>query len=322
MNHLPRILALGVLVAAGTGWQCAPADKDRQLNGATSKDSGESPNPSKTIATSNDTTLCQPAGKTVELPAIPEASGLAASLRTPGILWTHNDTDDPVLFAIDASGNVKGQIRVTGAKNNNWEDVSVAPCLAGSCLYIADIGDNGGKRKHITVYRVKEPLPSDTATDSAQAFPAEYPRDGSEDAEGAWVTSRREVYIVTKGETGSVVIYRYPGDARVGASSELRKIVTLESGDIKRREMITDADLSPDERWVVLRSDRTLMFYPAKDLMSGKPKDALRFDLTDLKEPQGEGVAVGPNGMVYLAGEGGGKSRPGTLNSLRCQLPR
>ena len=32
-----------------------------------------------------------------------------------------------------------------------------APCGNGSCLYIADIGDNDAKRKEVTIYRVPEP---------------------------------------------------------------------------------------------------------------------------------------------------------------------
>jgi hypothetical protein len=41
-------------------------------------------------------------------------------------------------------------------------------------------------------------------------------------------------------------------------------------------------------------------------------------DLKPLKEPQGEGVAFGPSNIVYVAGEGGGKSQPGTLAALSC----
>jgi uncharacterized protein YjiK len=40
-----------------------------------------------------------------------------------------------------------------------------------------------------------------------------------------------------------------------------------------------------------------------------------------LKEPQGEGVALDSNGMLYLASEGRFWNRSGRLLSLKCTLP-
>ena len=37
--------------------------------------------------------------------AVGESSGLAASRRNPGLLWTHNDSDDePYLYCLDLQG--------------------------------------------------------------------------------------------------------------------------------------------------------------------------------------------------------------------------
>ena len=48
-------------------------------------------------------------------------------------------------------------------------------------------------------------------------------------------------------------------------------------------------------------------------------KVARRVDLKSVGEPQGEAVAFGPSSTtVYVAGEGGGKSQPGTLAVLSC----
>ena len=90
-----------------------------------------------------------------------EGSGVALSRRTPGLLWSHNDSGPPMLIALDASGAAKGRVTVAGARVGDWEDVSAGPCPQGSCLYIADIGDNNGVRRSITVYRVPEPRPGD-----------------------------------------------------------------------------------------------------------------------------------------------------------------
>ena len=56
--------------------------------------------------------------------------------------------------------------------------------------------------------------------------------------------------------------------------------------------------------------ESALTFYRASDLLAGQWRAANRVDLTSLKEAQGEGVALGADNMVFLAGEGGGKGHP------------
>src|SRR5262245_44719285 len=84
---------------------------------------------------------CVVAAGPTALPDVVESSGLAISRRTPGVLWTHNDSgSDAVLFAIDKDGRLLGRVRVP-VRTRDWEDVSAARCPSGDCLYIADIGD-------------------------------------------------------------------------------------------------------------------------------------------------------------------------------------
>ena len=263
--------------------------------------------------------VCTADGGLVAIPEAPEASNVAASGRTPGTLWTSNDEGTPVLLAVDEKGRVTGKVTLAGAERGDWEALAVAKCSAGSCLYVADIGDNDAKREAVTVYRVAEPLPADSVTADPQVFHATYP-DGPHDAEAIWVTERREVFVVTKGEQGAIAVYQYPPEsAQNGKTVELKRVAQLDD-DPSRREMITDASISPDGKWVVLRSNKHLFFYRPDALRSGKPGTPRVYDLSDLKEPQGEGVAFGNDGVLYLTGEGGGKGRPGTLARLRCTL--
>src|SRR5688572_14273870 len=100
---------------------------------------------------------------------IPEASGLAVSRRNPDVLWSHNDSgNETVLFALDARGALRGRVRVP-IRTRDWEDVSVARCPAGDCLYFADIGDNSNRpaRGAIEIYRVPEPAQGDAENSSA-----------------------------------------------------------------------------------------------------------------------------------------------------------
>ena len=261
---------------------------------------------------------CTPTGSVVQLPPLPEASGLALSRRVPGRLWTHNDSGQPVLFALDNRGTVTGQIQVTGAKVEDWEAIAVGSCGTGSCLYLADIGDNEAERRQISIYRVPEPdKPSGTAAVSA-VFHATYP-DGAHDAE-TLIAAGDDLYVVTKGDTGPVAIYKFPGKPAPGATVKLQRVGVIASkADAESR--ITDGSVSPDGQWVVLRSRSALRFYRAAELFAGLTNAVSTVDVSSLKEPQGEGVALGDDHTVYLAGEGGGKGNAGTFARFSCALP-
>jgi hypothetical protein len=255
---------------------------------------------------------CKIAGPPTAMAQLPESSGLAASRRNPGVLWSHNDSGEPIVFAVGTDGSMKGRVRIAGAEVKDWEDVAVGACPAGSCLYVADIGDNRASRSSITVYRVPEPAPGDETSLPAEAFHATYP-DGARDAEGLFVTSSHDIFIVTKDEP--VAVYRFPDPLRAGTTARLQRVAVL--GDPGGR--VTAANASPDGRWVVARTHRAVIFYRTPELVAGKVHEAFRFDLSELREPQGEGVALLSNGTIYLSGEGG---RGGTLARITCDLPR
>ena len=93
------------------------------------------------------------------------------------------------------------------------------------------------------------------------------------------------------------------------------------AGRAKRSDRITGGGASPDGRWVVLRTHGYVSFFVADDFVTGNARQVLKFDVTALKEPQGEGVAIGNNGAMLLVGEGGGKHKPGTFARASCTLP-
>ena len=277
------------------------------------------PAPASVAVAADQAQPCAVTGSLGQLPGLSEASGLALSRRIPGRLWTHNDSGQPVLFALDSRGAVAGQVRVNGAKVEDWEAITVGSCGSDSCIYIGDIGDNDAKRRRITVYRVPEP---DTAARSISVngvFHGTYP-DGPHDAEALLFAGGR-LHIVTKGETGPVALYRFPIELQAGTAMKLERVgqTTLKRDEASR---ITDGAVSADERWVALRSRSQLMFYQSSEALNGQWRPVSTVDLVGLKEPQGEGVTFGADGSVLLAGEGGGKGRPGTFARLACSLPR
>lgn len=262
---------------------------------------------------------CTPAGSLVRLPGLSEASGLALSRRTPGRLWTHNDSGQPVLVALDTRGTVTGRVRVSGARVEDWEAIAVGSCGSGSCVYVGDIGDNDAKRRRITVYQIPEPADASGTVTVSGVFHAAYP-DGAHDAE-ALVAAGGTLFVVTKGETGPAAIYRFPDSLQAGATMRLERVARL-SSKVDADSRFTDGSASPDGQWVVLRSRSALMFYRAADLLGGHTRAAFTVSVTALKEPQGEGVALGSDNTVFIAGEGGGKGQPGTFAHLTCAMPK
>jgi hypothetical protein len=261
---------------------------------------------------------CSTAVMIARLPDVHEASGLALSRRSPDLLWTHNDSGQPVLYALGTDGKLRGRVRVTGAQLDNWEDIASGSCPDGPCLYIADIGDNEQSRRSITVYRVPEPAPTDAATKPAVAMHATYP-EGPQDAESLFIDPNGSLYLVTKGEGSPISIYRFPAWSP-GTTVQLERVATL-AAKANKKQRVTDADATPDGKWVALRTLETVEFHRGAALLAGKVDAEFEVAVAKLGEPQGEGVAVTSEGTVYLAGEAGDGVHGGTLARLSCKLP-
>ena len=205
----------------------------------------------------------------VTVPDIPEASGLAVSRRTPGLLWSHNDSGNAtVLFAISSEGTVRRQVRVP-VRTRDWEDVSAGRCASNDCLYIADIGDNRAERRQVQIYRVPEPAAGDVETAAPEVFNATY-ADGPHNAEAMFVIDS-DLFIVTRDRTGGV--YR----SAVSASGS-RDLTFGRVGQLGLAA-VTDAETSSDQKSVVVRTSHEAVLYRAADLRAAgtsRPTSAFR----------------------------------------------
>jgi hypothetical protein len=254
---------------------------------------------------------CAIARGPVIIPELRESSGLAVSRRTPGLLWSHNDSGNAaVLYALDADGIVRGRVRVP-IRTRDWEDISAARCPSGDCLYIADIGDNREARGRVQIYRVPEPAPGDAETAPPEVFNASY-ADGPHNAEAMFVVDA-DAFIVTRDRTAGV--YRATMTASGGRELTFRRIGQL--GLLA----VTDAEASRDGTTVVVRTSREAVFYRTADLMRSVRAPYFRIWIDGLREPQGEGVALDGN-VLYLSSEGRGWNGGGSFISLRCDLPQ
>lgn len=264
---------------------------------------------------------CAPSGEVRRVPELVEASGIAASRRTPGRFWAHNDSGDPVLFALNDKGDITGRVQLSGAQVEDWEAVAVGPCGSKSCIYVGDIGDNNARRRRITVYRVEEPERAEGAV-HAEAIHATYP-DGPQDAEALMADGDGRLFIVTKGETRPVALFRFPVALEPGSTARLERVGEAETGGrAAKHSRVTDASMSWDGEWIALRTTTALIFHRAAELVAGNWNAVTRVELAPLKEPQGEGATFAGGDALYLVGEGGGKARPGTFSRVACGPPR
>ena len=322
------VAAASLLVWGAVGAHEHPpkASKKSKAAAKATLDAASSPPSTAGAATAAHELSCDLKTHKQLLGALPAASGLALSRRTPDVLWSMDDSEDPVVVPLSTSGVPKGRVRVTGAAVSDWEDVSVGPCASGSCLYVADIGESNREKKRtsVTVYRVPEPKADDAATAKADALEFNYPK-GHSDAEALFVAPDATLFIITKGHP--TILYRAPRAAKPGVASTLEHVAELPIDSFlidhdEKRSRVTDAETSPDGTWVILRTNVELLLYRTRDLIVGKSDDVWHADLHSLDETQGEGVAMSDAGDVYLAGEGGGHHLPGTFAHISCQLPK
>jgi hypothetical protein len=248
-----------------------------------------------------------------------EASGIFPSQREVGVFWFINDSgNDERLFAADSSGRALGTVRVTGARNQDWEALSGGPCPQGHCLYIADTGDNMALRPVVHLIRVLEPSITARDVPIAQTLVVHY-ADGAHDVEAMYVASDTSVWLITKrptadpaGEFRPVRVYRIPPEAWGGTEPVTVSVLdSLPVVPVRRtsRDWVTDASLSaPDSlghRRLALLSYGAVHVFSA-DGATGRPGARVARCSLPIHERSSEGVTWLPDGRILLVNEGRG----------------
>lgn len=258
-------------------------------------------------------------------PRMQESSGVAVSRTHAGVLWTHNDSGDgPYLYATNLSGADRGLLRVPGADAVDWEDIALGPCptRAGTCVYVADTGDNDEKRASVTLYAVPEPAlprsPRDTTATPA-VLRLQYP-DGPHDVEATFVSFRDgAVYLVTKGRSGTIALYRVARD--LWRSRSVVTAVKLQVLPIRPNQpvgrWVTGATMRADGRLVAIRTYTEIYLFTPR--ASGRLTEVewSPCEIAGL-EPQGEGIDFLNDSTLVLTSEATART-PGTIHTVRCR---
>jgi hypothetical protein len=256
-----------------------------------------------------------------------EASGAVASRTQPGVIWTLNDSgNSPWVYAVDTAGRTLGTFRVTGAGNFDWETLTLSPCPAGTCLIIGDIGDNPETRPSVTLYRIPEPVVQAgtagelVATPAADTLSLRYP-DGPRDVEAIYADTSGDLYLVSKGRSKGIVLFRVPAGGWVdGSPVVVERVDSLPiTPDISFGQWVTDAALSPDGHRVAVRTYSAVFFFSVGAGGHLTP-DRGRECFFGRLEPQGEGVTWLDRERLLLTSESS-TTRRGTLYLIECGQP-
>jgi hypothetical protein len=233
--------------------------------------------------------------RTLTDPRITESSGLAASARHHGVLWTHNDSGDSArIFAIDPDGRTAAVYTLAGQQARDWEAIAPGRDDAGNpALFIGDIGDNSASRtRGILVHRVTEPSRLRNGTLRPTSYRLHYP-DGPQDAETLLVDPRtNRLYIVTKGLLGGG-IYAAPTRLSTTGPNILERIADVPS-------LITDGAFLPDGRFVLRDYGDAYVYARPGQLVE---------EVELPEQPQGESLTVTPDGGALLVGSEGERSQ-------------
>lgn len=223
-----------------------------------------------------------------------ESSGL---VFTEDLVVTTNDSGDAArVFTVDpTTGDTLGIISYDAAAR----DVEALAPAGNDAVWVGDIGDNLRTRDDISVSLV--PIGATDADVEAATYSLQF-KSGPRDAESLMahpVTGR--LYVISKTVLGGEF---YAAPARLDPSgSNLLKPIGAAPG------LVTDAAFFPDGKHLIARNYGRAVVYAFPSL---KVVGALRLPTQE----QGEGIAVAPDGQVYLSSEG--------LNSdvLRITLPK
>jgi hypothetical protein len=246
---------------------------------------------------------------------VPGASGLAAGVRNPGVLYLLDDRPHTSeVWVARSDGTMLGAIEVAGLDALDTESLAIGPCGAANpapCLYIGDIGDNLRARADITVHRFAEPdltagLPEEPV--DAEVIRLRYP-DGPHDAEALLVDDGGVPHIVTKapfdratGRTGETRLYRATGFAD-GVLADLGVLGVPEPATPLHSQVVGNVVTGGEHRdgRVLLRTYDQVLEYVAP----GPAADLAELDTWHVRavpspfEPQSEAITWAPDGCGY-----------------------
>lgn len=238
-------------------------------------------------------------------PVIKESSGVIVA---GGKIWTHNDSGEPVLYAIDKTGKITDALYVGSGKNKDWEDL--AKDDAGN-IYIGAFGNNGNKRHDLQILKIADPTKNADKIATPEVIEFSFPDQRyfppaenmqNYDVE-AMIWLNNSLYLFSKNRTipfnGFSKVYKVPATKGKYVAELVDSIYT--GPEPMLSNWVTSADISPDQKKLVLLGhDKLWLFtcFEGDKFFSGK-KYTLSFGTMSQKE----GVCFYSNNELYITDE-------------------
>jgi hypothetical protein len=240
----------------------------------------------------------------IEPVELTEISGAAVSSKHEGTIWLHNDSgDDAVVYAVDQAGAGIARVELPDLSARDWEDMAIGPGPDStlSYLYLADIGDNSGRREEVLVHRIPEPELVSGSSSGGETLRVTYPL-GPMEAETLIVDpDTGEMLIVGKALSGITTVYGLAGGLDWSTPHEATYLGEIMLGTFA---LATGGDAGT-ERIVIRTYDEVFMW-------ERRPGDTLATALftpscraASIREEQGEAIALTADEQgFYTASEG------------------
>ena len=238
-----------------------------------------------------------------------EISGLVASRKNPGTLWIHNDSANPAeLYLINTQGKRLATYRLPEAKNIDWEDIAIGPGPepGETYVYVGDIGDNISWHNDHCLYRLVEPVYTESSSAVVDTI-RHYDRlhfsyvNGAFDAETLLLDPiTQDIYVLTK-EMSRIQLYQLHFPPGPPFQQQAQPVVTLPFVSTDWVDRLVGGDISADGTEVLLKTYEYVLYWRREDTtmtlptLLQLPADTLPYRV----EPQGEAIGFAADGAGY-----------------------
>lgn len=230
---------------------------------------------------------------------MPETSGLACSRTTPGYLWAHGDENTgskKKIVAVQPDGTLVMTVSISGDPGrDDWEDIATGIYSDKNYLFIGAFGDNDLQYKDAYyIYYFEEPaISSGSKTVTVNYIRFGYPDNQTHNTETLMYDNVEQMfYIVDKVKNGVCTLFKLPFRTDYGTATQMLTKVT-ELGNGSKFNFITGGDISPDGKWMAIKSKKYVLLWEREGSESlsttatCRPKQVAAYK----EETQGESIA-------------------------------
>ena len=243
---------------------------------------------------------------------MPETSGFACSRQTPGFIWAHGDENtgsNKKIVAIEPNGDLAMTVNIGSgdAGRDDWEDIATGVYGGKNYVFIGAFGDNdlAFKDKYYIYYFEEPAITSGTKTIDVNYVRFGYPDNKAHNTETLMYDNVEHVfYIADKVKDGVCTLFSLVFDPSKGTSLQtLTKVCELGNGS--KFNFLTGGDISPDGRWMLIKSKKHALLWERQgneslsETAQRRPVQIAAYEA----ETQGEAVAWLDNSTFYTTSD-------------------